>query len=77
MTVVGVIDRVREEFVSQVREAGEGFTGDPNCVITDEREVPTGISGTTLDPGGNDGPTGTLAMLRNISDRVERRRSSR
>ena len=28
----------------------------------------------TLDPGGNDGPTRVIAMLRDVSDRIERRR---
>lgn len=37
-------------------------------------EGPGGNLEGTLDPGGNDGPTGTIAMLRDVSDRVERRR---
>lgn len=37
-------------------------------------EDPGGNLEGTLDPGGNDGPTRVIAMLRDVSDRVERRR---
>ncbi len=68
------VDRVREEFISQVREEGEGFTDDLSCVTKDGREVPTEISGAALDPDGDGEPTRMIAMLRDVSDRVERRR---
>jgi len=69
------IERVRAEFLSQVREEGSGFTDDLTCLTENGEEIPTEISGAALDPS-DDGsePARMIAMLRDISDRVERRR---
>ena len=69
------IERVREEFISQVYQEGSGFTDDLTCLTKDGEEVPTEISGAALD-ADDDGtdPTQMIAMLRDISDRVEHRR---
>lgn len=69
------VERVREEFISQVYQEGSGFTDDLSCLTKDGEEVPTEISGAALDAGedGTD-PTQMIAMLRDISDRVEHRR---
>ena len=70
----GDVDRVREEFVSQVYEEGSGFTDDLTCITKDGEEVPTEISGAVLRPGdGGQDPTRMIAILRDISDRVEHR----
>ncbi len=69
------IERVREEFISQVAQEGSGFTDDLTCLTKDGREVPTEISGAALDPVGDGAePRRMIAMLRDISDRVEHRR---
>jgi PAS domain S-box-containing protein len=75
------IERVREEFVSQVRERGTGFTDDLTCLTKDGREIPTEISGAALETtdgagGGeaDDPRTRMVAMLRDVSDRVRDRR---
>jgi PAS domain S-box-containing protein len=69
------IDRVRTEFISQVAEEGTGFTDDLTCLTKDGREIPTEISGAALEPSDDaDEPTRMIAMLRDISDRVEHRR---
>jgi PAS domain S-box-containing protein len=69
------IDRVREEFISQVVEEGSGFTDDLTCLTKNGREIPTEISGAALEPtpDGRE-PDRMIAMLRDISDRVRRRR---
>jgi len=69
------VERVREEFMSQVYQEGSGFTDDLTCLTKNGEEVPTEISGAALD-GGEDGtdPTRMIAMLRDISDRVKHRR---
>ncbi|MDZ7745822.1 MAG: PAS domain-containing sensor histidine kinase [Halobacteriales archaeon] len=69
------VERVREEFISQVYKEGAGFTDDLTCLTKDGEEIPTEISGAALDPR-DDGtePTQMIAMLRDISDRVEHRR---
>jgi PAS domain S-box-containing protein len=69
------VERVREEFISQVYQEGSGFTDDLTCLTKDGEEVPTETSGAALDAGedGTD-PTQMIAMLRDISDRVEHRR---
>lgn len=69
------IDRVRNEFISQVTEEGAGFTDDLTCLTKNGCEIPTEISGAALelsDDGGE--PTQMIAMLRDISDRVQHRR---
>ena len=68
------VERVREEFISRVYEEGSGFTDDLTCLTKNGEEVPTEISGAALDPGedGTD-PTRMVAMLRDVSDRVEHR----
>lgn len=68
------IDRVREEFISQVTEQGSGFTDDLTCLTKDGREIPTQISGAALNPPA-DGrePKRMIAMLRDVSDRVRHR----
>lgn len=68
------IERVREEFIAQVYEEGSGFTDDLTCLTRDGEEVPTEISGAALDPDNGGEPTRMIAMLRDISDRVEHRR---
>jgi len=68
------VERVREEFISQVYEEGSGFTDDLTCLTKKGEEVPTEISGAALDPGEDGtGPTRMVAMLRDVSDRVEHR----
>jgi len=74
------IARVREEFISQVKEEGTGFTDDLTCLTKDGDEVPTEISGAALEPAdGGDAaadadPGQMIAMLRDVSDRVQSRR---
>ncbi|MFB6192172.1 MAG: nitrogen regulation protein NR(II) [Haloarculaceae archaeon] len=71
------IDRVREEFISQVVEEDAGFTDDVTCLTRDGERIPTEISGAALYPSGSgseDPPTRMVAMLRDVSDRVRHRR---
>jgi PAS domain S-box-containing protein len=69
------LQEVREEFVSQVVEEGSGFTERLTCLTAGGDEIPAEVSGAALDPEGSDGaPTRMIAMLRDISDRVERQR---
>jgi len=65
---------VREEFIAQVHEEGVGFTDDLTCLTSDGEAVPTEISGAALDPAEGSESTRMIAMLRDISDRVEQRR---
>ncbi|MEZ3165065.1 PAS domain-containing sensor histidine kinase [Halorubrum sp. RMP-47] len=73
------IARVRKEFISQIKTEGTGFTDDLTCVTKDGDEVPTEISGAALTPGDkNDAaadaePKRMIAMLRDISERVQNR----
>jgi len=66
------IDRVRDQFISEVRESGSGWTDDLSCLTRDGERVPTEISGAVLDDGGP--PTRMVAILRDVSERVEHRR---
>jgi len=67
-------ERVREEFVSEVTEEGAGFTDELTCLTKDGCEVPTEISGAALEPADDeDGPTRMIAMLRDVSERVQHR----
>ncbi|WP_435197368.1 PAS domain S-box protein [Natronomonas sp. EA1] len=61
------VERVREEFISQVYQEGSGFTDDLTCLTKDGEEVPTEISGAALNAGedGTD-PIQMIAMLRNL-----------
>ena len=74
------IARVREEFISQIKERGTGFTDDLTCLTKDGDEVPTEISGAALEPTdgadftADDEPKRMIAMLRDISGRVQTRR---
>lgn len=66
------IDRVRNEFISEVTEEGAGFTDELTCLTKDSREIPTEISGAVLEPSdGESQPTRMIAMLRDISARVQ------
>ncbi|WP_255152792.1 two-component system sensor histidine kinase NtrB [Halorarius halobius] len=68
------VERVREEFISQIYQEGSGFTDDLTCLTKDGEEVPTEISGAALNAGEDETePTQMIAMLRDISDRVEHR----
>ena len=74
------IERVREEFISQIKNEGTGFTDDLTCLTKDGREVPTEISGAALEPAEGDERAGVdaeprqmVAMLRDVSDRVRNR----
>jgi PAS domain S-box-containing protein len=71
------IDRVREEFISQVKSEGTGFTDDLTCLTKDGEKVPTEVSGAALEStaGAADAePRRMIAMLRDISGRVQTRR---
>lgn len=69
------LQEVRAEFISQVVEERVGFTDRLTCLTADGEEVPAEISGAALAPDEGDGPpTRMIAMLRDISDRVERQR---
>jgi PAS domain S-box-containing protein len=75
------IDRVRDEFISQVKTEGAGFTDDLTCLTKDGEEVPTEISGAALRPADGDAdgavdaePRQMIAMLRDVSERVRNRR---
>jgi PAS domain S-box-containing protein len=68
------IDRVRERFISEVRESGSGWTDDLSCLTRDGERVPTEISGAVLEDGTAGPPTRMVAILRDISERVEHRR---
>jgi len=68
-------DRVREEFIREVVEKGTGFTDDLYCLTNGGDEIPTEISGAALDTTSDGGqPRRMVAILRDISDRVARRR---
>ena len=73
------IARVRREFISQVKADGTGFTDDLTCLTKGGEEIPTEISGAALEPtDGRDAasdaePKQMIAMLRDISDRVQNR----
>jgi PAS domain S-box-containing protein len=67
------MERVREEFISQVREEGTGFTDDLTCVTKEGRSVSAEVSGAALHPEEDD-PTRMIAMVRDVSERVERRK---
>ncbi|WP_136591570.1 sensor histidine kinase [Salinigranum halophilum] len=68
------VERVRKEFITQIYEEGAGFTDDLTCITKDGTEIPTEISGAALDPSkGEDTPTEMIAMLRDVSKRVENR----
>lgn len=74
------IARVRKEFISQIKTEGTGFTDDLTCVTKDGDEVPTEISGAALTPGDKSDAAADaeskrmIAMLRDISERVQNRR---
>ena len=69
------VERVRETFISQVAQEGSGFTDDLTCLTKDGEQIPTEISGAALDADEEaTEPTQMIAMLRDISDRVEHRR---
>lgn len=69
------IDRVRDEFISEVIEEGAGFTDELTCLTKNGCEIPTEISGAALEPtNGEAQPSQMIAMLRDISDRVQHRR---
>jgi len=69
------IDRIRDEFISEVIEEGAGFTDELTCLTKNGCEIPTEISGAALEPtNGATQPTQMIAMLRDISDRVQHRR---
>lgn len=68
------IDRVRGQFISEVRESGSGWTDDLACLTRDGERVPTEISGAVLEDGSQGPPTQMVAILRDISDRVAHRR---
>ncbi|WP_435186478.1 two-component system sensor histidine kinase NtrB [Halobellus sp. EA9] len=69
------IDRVRREFISQVVEEGSGFTDELTCLTKHGDEIPTKISGAALEPADGGGePTTMIAMLRDVSERVQHRR---
>jgi len=65
------IDRVREEFLDQIREDGAGWTDELACLTKEGEVVPTEISGAILDLA-EDGeqPTTMVAVLRDVSERV-------
>jgi len=66
------VERVREQFITQIYEEGSGFTDDLTCITKDGNEIPTEISGAALDPSKEDDtPTEMIAMLRDVSKRVE------
>lgn len=67
------MERVREEFLSQVVEEGSGFTEDLMCMTKDGREVPTEASGAALEPASGLDDLQMIAILHDISDRVRRR----
>lgn len=74
------IGRVREEFISQVKTEGTGFTDDLTCLTKDGDEVPTEVSGAALEPAdeadaaADAEPKQMVAMLRDVSERVRNRR---
>lgn len=69
------IDRVRHEFISQVVEEGSGFTDELTCLTRHGDEIPTEISGAALNTtDGADEPREMIAMLRDVSERVQHRR---
>ncbi|MFC7132712.1 MULTISPECIES: two-component system sensor histidine kinase NtrB [Salinibaculum] len=69
------IDRIRDEFISQVTEEGTGFTDELTCLTKTGSVIPTEISGAALDLSDDETkPSQMVAMLRDISDRVEHRR---
>ncbi|MFC6942725.1 nitrogen regulation protein NR(II) [Salinirubellus sp. GCM10025818] len=69
------VERIREEFITQVHEEGTGFTDDLMCLSKSGETIPVEISGAALDPEEEGGKsTRMIAMLRDISQRVEHRR---
>lgn len=69
------MDTVRESFIADVRQSGSGWTNNLTCVTKQGREIPTEVSGAVLETEqqGTD-PTRMIAILRDISERVRRRR---
>lgn len=68
------IERIREEFIADVLESGSGWTDDMACLTNDGEIVHTEISGAVIDTPDGGSPTRMVAMLRNVSERVEHRR---
>lgn len=68
------IDRVREQFISEVTESGSGWTDDMMCITKEGEEMPTEISGAELEDTGDETPSRMVAILRDISERVRHRR---
>lgn len=67
------IKRLRETFFEVVRENGSAFTDELSCVAVDGSEIPTEMSGVLLNAGDGREPTQMIAMVRDISDRIEHR----
>ena len=63
------IDRLRSEFISEVRSEGAGFTGDMTCLTKDGETVPTEISAAMLHTASSDESTTMVAILRDVSER--------
>lgn len=76
------IERVRDEFLSQVRENGSGWTDELQCLTKGGETVSTEISGAVLDgaaetaerESASDAPTRMVAILHDVSDSVAYRR---
>lgn len=68
------IDHVRDEFLTDVIKTGSSFTDDIQCLTKSGEVIPAEISGAALNPDA-DNPTKMIAILRDISDRVARRKS--
>ena len=62
------MDRIREDFLSQVYDEGSGWTDDLTCITKSGETVPTEISGAILEEAEND-PSRMIAMLRDVSER--------
>ncbi|MBX0325518.1 PAS domain-containing sensor histidine kinase [Halomicroarcula sp. F13] len=69
------MDRVRESFIADVQQTGSGWTDNLTCITKDGREIPTEVSGATLESeAASSEQTRMIAILRDVSERVRRQR---
>jgi PAS domain S-box-containing protein len=72
------MDRIRTEFLSAVYEDGAASVDDLSCVTKSGETVRTEITGAVLADGETDGePSRMVAMLRDVTERKDRKRELR
>jgi PAS domain S-box-containing protein len=68
------MDQIREEFIEQVYAEGHGWTDEMRCITKHGETVPTEASGAVLEPEDGSEPTRMVAILHDISERIEKER---